>query len=273
MASLVSDFPIKERVAAHDFANIPFEITLSTQAEGRAQLTKWGLIQRLSVARFRLRERFDPDAAHAFLLDFFNSAAVRSSLQPFTAASLPRAAPLTGTVTRVEFERLAMSVTDMAWFSRFKEVGIVTAEIGSGRVRARMEEVFDGATVGDSLREALANPDSEHAELYNAEEQRELIFRVFRCVALGGSMMQWEDELGPYLDAAKSIYKDLVTVVRSDSGGIQVASHAFQVSALEGDGMTTPLFPTASPYNICWVVVDPVKSQVSVFYHAWVPFW
>lgn len=256
-----------------DFVPVPFELTLASKAEGRAQLLKWGLTQRLATARFRLRERFDPAAAHAFLLDFFNSRAVRGAFAPFTAATQPRAAPLTGSVSRVVFEPLATRVTDMAWFNRFAEAGVVAAELGSGRVRAQMEEVFDGATVGDSLREALANPDSEHADLFSAEERRELIFRILRLVAIGGAMTQWEDELGPYLDAAKVIYKDLVTVVRAADGGVEVASHAYQVSAVDGEGVTPPLFPSASPYHVCWVCVDPVKSQATLLYHAWVPFW
>ena len=45
------------------------------------------------------------------------------------------------------------------------------------------------------------------------------------------------------------------------------------VTALEGAGVAPPLFPSSSPHHVCWVAVDPVKSQVSVLYHAWVSFW
>lgn len=262
-----------ESTAVLDFAVLPFELSIASKAEGRMQLSKWGLSQRLTCARFRLRERFDPEpaAAHAFLLDFFNSKATRSHFAPFTAATQPKSAPLTGLVTRVAFQRLSTTVTDMAWFGRFAAADVVTAEIGTGRVRAQMEEVYDGATIGDSFREALANADSEHADLYSPDERCELVFRVLRLVAVGGAMMQWEDEIGPYLDATRSIYRDLVTVVRAPSGAIEVASHAFEVSALEG--VSTPLFPSSSPHHACWVVVDPVKAQVTLLYHAWVPFW
>jgi len=137
-------------------------------------------------------------------------------------------------------------------------------EIGSGRVRAQMEEVYDGVAVSDSLREALANPDSVNADLYTTEERRELIYQVLRCIAIGGSMMQWEDELGPYLDAARTWYKDLVTVVRGPAGGVEVVSKAYQVTALEGEGLTPQLFPSASPNHVCWVIIDPVKAQVTL---------
>jgi cilia- and flagella-associated protein 300 len=255
-----------------DFNPIPFTLSYRATADGAARFTKWGLNERLIAARFRLRERFDPEAAQAFLLDFFNSASVRASFAPFTGAKKPTAAPLTGVVESVRFEKLATAVTDMAFFDRFATAGCVNSELGSGRVRAQMEDVFDGITVGDALREALANPDSEHSELYSEREKRELVYRIFKFMALGGGMVQWEDEWGPYLDATRSVYRDLVTVVKAaDGAGIEVASHVYDITALVG--ASPQLFPSALPHHICWVVVDPVKSQVSLVYHAWVSFW
>lgn len=65
----------------------------------------------------------------------------------------------------------------------------------TGYIRKCMEETFAGVTVADLVREMLANPDSENAHVFTAEEQREFLFHVFARLATGGGACQWEDEV------------------------------------------------------------------------------
>lgn len=44
--------------------------------------------------------------------------------------------------------------------------------------------------VGDKLREMLLNEYSEQADLYSAEEKSELIFHLFKILAVGGALCQ-----------------------------------------------------------------------------------
>ena len=52
--------------------------------------------------------------------------------------------------------------------------------------------------------------DSEHYDLYSDTEREEFLFCLFKHLCLGGELCQYEDDLQPYLDATKLLYKDLV---------------------------------------------------------------
>lgn len=55
--------------------------------------------------------------------------------------------------------------------------------------------------------------ESEHYSAYSAEERDEFLFRLLRHLALGGALCQYEDTIAPYLDAARTLYKQLVSYV------------------------------------------------------------
>ena len=79
--------------------------------------------------------------------------------------------------------------------------------------------------VADELREMLVNEDSEHAFVFSDEEKEEFLFHIFKALAIGGTMMQYEDLAAPYFDTAKGIYKDFLTVYRNaGSGKVEIAN-------------------------------------------------
>ena len=53
--------------------------------------------------------------------------------------------------------------------------------------------------------------DSDDYDLYNDGERDEFLFRLFKHLSLGGSICQFEDEVTPYLNMTKQLYKDLIT--------------------------------------------------------------
>lgn len=77
----------------------------------------------------------------------------------------------------------------------------------SGNIRGCFPEVFGGVTVSDKLRELLVNPDSENADVFSADQQKEVLFHVFRALSVGGGVCQPDDSLQPYTIAAKALYK------------------------------------------------------------------
>ena len=46
--------------------------------------------------------------------------------------------------------------------------------------------------VSDKLRDLLLNPDSDSANIYSADERRELLFCIFEHLCLGGAVNQFE---------------------------------------------------------------------------------
>ena len=55
--------------------------------------------------------------------------------------------------------------------------------------------------------------DSDNYCLYSDSERDEFLFRIFFHICLGGRFNQYEDELQPYLDVTKQVYKDLIRYV------------------------------------------------------------
>ena len=56
----------------------------------------------------------------------------------------------------------------------------------------------------------LGGAESDYEDVFTAAEQSEFLFRLFRHLALGGRWCQYEDNVQPYLDVTKLIYKELV---------------------------------------------------------------
>lgn len=77
----------------------------------------------------------------------------------------------------------------------------------SGRIRGCYEETFDGLSVSDKLREILVNPDSEDAGVFTPDQERELLFHLFKALCIGGAICQPHDHLDSYTAAAKAVYK------------------------------------------------------------------
>ncbi len=59
------------------------------------------------------------------------------------------------------------------------------------------------------------------------------IFSLFKHFCLGGQVCQYEDEIQPYLDVTKSVYKELISVQKdAETQVIQVVSPVFKIEAL-----------------------------------------
>ena len=116
----------------------------------------------------------------------------------------------------------------------------------------------------------LVDEDDEEYCLYDDEEKEELIFHIFKRLDIGGSMCQWEDEIKEYERLTKTIYRELLTVHKSQStGGVEISTIALDVKDVEG----VAIFPTDSEHNFCYLCIDPIQSHVTVWYGAFVPYW
>ena len=95
---------------------------------------------------------------------------------------------------------------------------------------------------------------------------------MFSHAAVGGSLCQWDDEIAPYLEVTKRLYKDLLSVGRHPvSGKIEVLSSVYEVKGWEGPSQA--LFPNDNMMNHFFVIVDPKNRSAKLWYSAFVPFW
>ncbi len=53
--------------------------------------------------------------------------------------------------------------------------------------------------MGDKLRELLLNECSEHSDLLSEDDKSEVLFQLFRIVAVGGALCQPDDSLDRYV--------------------------------------------------------------------------
>ena len=84
-------------------------------------------------------------------------------------------------------------------------------------------------------------------------------------------MCQPEENAKVYLNTAKQLYKELVTVRKNKhTGNLAVTSVPIYVKSVSG----ISLFPDQdSPHNFCYLVVDPQRRSVKYWSAAFVDFW
>lgn len=142
---------------------------------------QWNLTDSLTVEKFLFSGPFVSDLSAEYerlLKDFFNRNDCLAAMNIFGTASSP---------TLINFDVLDTSIMSMDFFDRIMDSDLVSS---SGNIRGCFDEVFDGITVGDKLREFLLNEDSENAGLFGAADRNQFIFSIFKLFAVGGSMCQ-----------------------------------------------------------------------------------
>jgi hypothetical protein len=125
------------------------------------------------------------------------------------------------------------------------------------------------------LRHMLLCEESENAELYTDDEKSEFLWRVFEHICLGGACCQFEDALEPYLDAAKKIYKETLSVQKNTTTSkIEVVSVVYRIKSIKCESGAPSLFPLShARNNFCYVTVDPLRRLARFWYHGMMPFW
>ncbi len=148
-----------------------------------------------------------------------------------------------------------------------------------GRIRGCIEDIIDDVPVADELRRLLFDPDSDNYSVYNDRDRQELIFRIFKHVALGGGLCQYEENIQPYLQATKLLYKDLVQVRKQDnSNQLVVVSKSFQIQSLEtkknkAADEASSLFASSNRFHTCVLSIEPMRRHVYIYYCPFKAAW
>ncbi|KAI9088306.1 hypothetical protein DFS34DRAFT_627130 [Phlyctochytrium arcticum] len=223
---------------------------------------KWGMQDHIKLHRFSYDHHLEPYHTERFLLDFFNDPEVNGRMK--VLGTKDRWASL-GKVTRVDVEETGHSVTSLSFFERILNDRTITRP--TGEIIKILDTYHESFLIPDALRLCLLDQTSPTYDLFPPSDRSEFIFHLFKALCLGGALCQYEDEITPYLDVTKKLYKDLISVVKdSGTGQLRVASRVWKVSNLESS--VSPLFPLEHVQNFCYVSVDPVKRIVNVLYHA-----
>ena len=80
----------------------------------------------------------------------------------------------------------------------------------NGLIRKCLDEYYEDIQISDELRKLLLIEESDNYDMYSKEERNQFLFCLFKHLCLGASVCQFEDNLQPYIDTAKSIYKELI---------------------------------------------------------------
>eukprot|EP00428_Durinskia_dybowskii_P078307 CAMPEP_0170360762 /NCGR_PEP_ID=MMETSP0117_2-20130122/3450_1 /TAXON_ID=400756 /ORGANISM="Durinskia baltica, Strain CSIRO CS-38" /LENGTH=157 /DNA_ID=CAMNT_0010615091 /DNA_START=311 /DNA_END=784 /DNA_ORIENTATION=+ len=157
----------------------------------------------------------------------------------------------------------------MEFFDKLENSDVVGS---GGQIKGCFDETFEGITVGDKLREMLLNELSDNLDLFSPDEKSELIFHLFKTVAVGGALCQPDSSIERYLELTKDLYKELVTIYRdSKTDTVQFSGKVFRVDAVAG----LELFPDNPncPLNSLIVIIDVIKKTFTIVKNSFKPFW
>jgi len=223
-------------------------------------LLQWNLDKSLRVKKFSFHgaQIVSGGDYERLVKDFFKDSSVRSMLSIDGIPIVP---------IKIQMVALTTKTLTMDFFDILTTEGVVTP---SGNIRGCPDEIFDGVTTGDQLRELLVNPDSERSYIFGEDARKEFIFHLFKLIVVGGSMCQADASISRYLDVTKGLYKDLLTVYRDSEGITKVATKVFLVSAIQG----CEVFPhPENGTNSLMLVIDPVKKCLIVIKNEYLPYW
>jgi hypothetical protein len=280
--------------------------TIKPDGEYRVLLEKWGLLPDTELLCFRFDQLYHRGMRDDFLKSLFQSDALRGIMrlangrgelsETFPALPASSSACAGGAV---KYEELTCGAVSLDMFDRLVDNQVVREPLDghsnsddddddnnsgeNSKKPARVERVVQmmdvylpcGITVSDQLRGLfMLGEESEfHGAYYTTEEQKEFLYHVMWRLCAGGALNQWEDNFVTLKDAARSLYKDLVCVGRDeDTDELKVLSHVMLVQEIDGVPQLFPRDDQCSPSNgnYCYVVVNPSRKEVVVWYHA---FW
>ncbi|KAJ1528756.1 hypothetical protein ONE63_007143 [Megalurothrips usitatus] len=212
----------------------------------------------LRLQRYSFNEAFQVYQKQDFAEAFFRDQNVLSSLKVFSSGS---ASHLRCEPASVSVQRVPCSLTSTSLFRRLSKVGVVR---GTDIITPCAETQVGDIVINDRLRRILLDEEDEDWEVFSHGERAELLFQLVRLLAVGGRWCQYEDTVTPYIDTARALYKDLVSVEKDPDGLLVVRSVVLRVVARDADGVPViPLNPE-HPQDVLFLCIDPVRRVVAV---------
>ncbi|NXY49914.1 CF300 protein, partial [Ceuthmochares aereus] len=168
-------------------------------------------------------------------------------------------------VTKVEATEVPCTQISMSFFDRLYSEGVFRE---TGEIVKCYNDYYDDILISDELRKVLLLEDSDHYDIFSQSDRKEFLFCLFKHLCIGGTLCQFEDVVGPYLETTKALYKDLVSVRKNpETKEIHIISTVFRVSAYDNNGLC---YPSSKSHDqtFAYMVVDPCKRHVHILYHC-----
>eukprot|EP00769_Ergobibamus_cyprinoides_P004694 gnl/Ergobibamus_cyprinoides/880.p1 GENE.gnl/Ergobibamus_cyprinoides/880~~gnl/Ergobibamus_cyprinoides/880.p1 ORF type:complete len:268 (+),score=48.06 gnl/Ergobibamus_cyprinoides/880:52-855(+) len=236
----------------------------------RPLLHQWGF-SGLQVHRFRFSKHFSPSLEGQQFADaFFTSDAVRGACSSFIPAVL--------NLPVRNLQPVPITSFNLSLFDRASEHphGPVRSDGLIRQIAPRTVYVFGTSTpwlITSAIAEALFDEDTEAGaadggpryDLWDEDERRELLFRIFALLVQGGGLSQPSENIEDYLAVTKAAYRELVSVARDESGRLVSQTAAFSI----GDARLFPGYragdrPDFAPGHACWLLADMPNRLVTL---------
>ncbi|XP_023565214.1 uncharacterized protein C11orf70 homolog isoform X2 [Octodon degus] len=177
--------------------------------ETTGRLRQWSMLGRIKAQAFGFDQTFRAYRKEEFVLAFFKDPNVIANLELLSDSS-GQWMTLGTEVKNVEATGVPCTQLSMSFFNRLYDENIVR---DTGHIIKCLDSFCDPFPISDELRKVLLDEDSEKYEVFSKPDRDEFLFCLFKHLCLGGSLCQYEDVLGPYLETAKLLYKDLVRIL------------------------------------------------------------
>nr|XP_005579499.1 PREDICTED: uncharacterized protein C11orf70 homolog [Macaca fascicularis] len=230
-----------------------------------SRLRQWSMLGRIKAQAFGFDQTFQAYRKDDFVMAFFKDPNVIPNLKLLSDSS-GQWITLGTEVKKIEATNVPCTQLSMSFFHRLYDGDIVR---DSGHIVKCLDSFCDPFLISDELRRVLLVEDSEKYEIFSQPDREEFLFCLFKHLCLGGALCQYEDVISPYLETAKLIYKDLVSVRKNpQTKKIQITSSVFKVSAYDSAGMC---YPSSKNHEqtFSYFIVDPIRRHLHVLYHCY----
>ncbi|XP_047483198.1 cilia- and flagella-associated protein 300-like [Penaeus chinensis] len=241
----------------YTFINLPYRKFVHQEDKGiQNLLRKWSMLGRVTCHAYAFNQEFQAYNLKQFVESLVKSPAVASTLEVWRGQYR---GPL-GTGAQVEsVAEVPCSLTSMAVFRKVFEAGIVMED---GDIKKCPDEYHEDLVLDDLLKKVLVDTSEE---VFSREDRRQLLFRLFRLLALGGECCQFEDNIYNYLSVTRTLYRDLVSP-EADGERVVVTSIAAELRLKTSEGVRVPEESEVSQ-NVLLLVINPQTRTLTTLLH------
>ena len=234
-------------------------------ASTKSFFEKWGFT-RWGLQTYTYDNFFDHNTRDKFVHQFFSHPEVKRTFKIYDSSDT--VVNMEGLVfEKVDSQLVPATITNMDFFNPLYTNSVVRQ---NGDICKCFDEVVEEFLISDELRRLILSAESsEFSCAFSPSDRGELLFLLISHLVLGGYCCQYEDNVKPYLETTKYLYKDLLNVRKDKSTGkLYVSCTVIRVRLLDADGVI--VFPGRSNnrQNFCYMIVDPEARQMTVWYHV-----
>lgn len=233
----------------------------TTVKDLKQKAVQWDIEKGRKIFKYRYEEPWNGDKPEYFFKTLINSEAFQNTFKVRTSAS---GEANLGVVDDIKVKQVPATLTSLSVFDCLKDGNVAT---DSGNIKKCIPDELQGVAIEDEYRKVLLDEDSEHYHLLDDSVREEFLFELLVHISVGGGLCQYEDNINIYIDTAKKMYKDLLSVQKNkNTGKVEIASTVYSLQDITGG--ESALFPNPNPFNSLFLCVDTYQRTVWVYYFS-----